>query len=322
MQTRRPHGSDMQTHTTYTDIPASARGSVLALGNFDGLHRGHQAVIAEARAIADRLSAPLAIGLFRPHPRRFFQPDGAPFRLMSPELRAELLPGLGVDTLFEIPFDTTLRDMDDTEFVDTVLHQGLGVRHVVVGEDYGFGKNRCGDVESLTRLGAERGIGTTPLAPVGLHKMYGKYGSTEIREALRKGDVFHAAHMLSRPWIVDGPVETGARRGRTIGFPTANVAFADRVRPLNGVYVVQVQVEGSDTWHGGVANTGTRPTVDGDEARVEAHIFDFDQDIYGKRIKVAFRSFIREERKFSGLDELKEQIAKDARGARAVLGLA
>ena len=309
----------MHTHHTYTDLPASARGSVLALGNFDGLHRGHQAVIAEARRIADSLSAPLGIGLFRPHPRRVFAPDSPPFRLMSAELRAELLPTLGVDHLFELPFDDTLRNMDDTQFVEAVLHRGLGIRHVIVGEDYGFGKNRCGNVESLTRLGAERGIGVTALSPVGLHPMYGKYGSTQIREALRKGDVFHAQHMLSRPWIVDGVVEMGAQRGRTIDFPTANIAFADRVRPLNGVYVVEVEVDG--TWHGGVANTGTRPTVGGEEARVEAHIFDFDADLYGQRIKVAFRSFIREEKKFDSFDALKTQIEQDAAGARAVLGL-
>ena len=311
----------MHSHLTYTDLPVSARGAVIALGNFDGIHRGHQAVIARAKAIADDLSAPLGIGLFRPHPRRFFRPDDPPFRLMSPELRAELLPTYGVDHLFELPFDNDLRQMDDVEFVDTVLHKGLGVAHVVVGEDYGFGKNRVGNVDSLTRLGEERGFGVTALSPVGLHEFYGKYGSTEIRDALRKGDVFHAAHMLGRPWIVDGPVEQGAQRGRTIGFPTANIAFGERVRPLNGVYVVQVQIEGSDIWHGGVANTGTRPTVDGEEARVEAHIFDFAEDIYGKRAKVAFRSFIREERKFSGLEELKTQIAKDARGARVVLGM-
>ena len=311
----------MHSHLTYTDLPESARGAVIALGNFDGIHRGHQAVIARAKSIANELSAPLGIGLFRPHPRRFFRPDDPPFRLMSPELRAELLPEYGVDHLYEIPFDADLRDMSDVEFVDTVLHRGLGVAHVVVGEDYGFGKNRVGNVDSLTRLGEERGFGVTALSPVGLHEFYGKYGSTQIREALRQGDVFHAAHMLGRPWIVDGPVEKGAQRGRTIGFPTANLAFGDRVRPLNGVYVVQVQIEGSDAWHGGVANTGTRPTVDGEEARVEAHIFDFDADLYGRRIKVAFRSFIREERKFAGLEELTSQIAKDARGARAVLGL-
>ena len=311
----------MHTHTTYTDLPASARGAVVALGNFDGLHRGHQAVIAEARRIASSLSAPLGIGLFRPHPRRFFQPDAPPFRLMSPDLRAELLPDLGVDHLFQIPFNETLRDMSDVEFVHEVLHRGLGAKHIVVGTDYGFGRDRVGDLDSLTRLGAERGIGVTGLDPVGLHRFYGKYGSTEIRKALRAGDVFHAAHMLGRPWTVDGVVQEGQRRGRTIGFPTANLDFADRVRPLPGVYAVEVRLPGGTEWRGGVANTGTRPTVDGEEARLEAHIFDYSGDLYGSRIHIAFRSFIREERKFGGLEELKTQIARDAEGARAVLGL-
>jgi len=178
----------------------------------------------------------------------------------------------GVERLYEIPFNNALRDMDDVEFVEQVLHQGLEIKHVVVGEDYGFGKNRCGDVESLTRLCAERDIGVTAMAPVGLHKLYGKYGSTEIRKSLQAGDVFHAQHMLSRPWIVDGIVSHGQKRGRTINFPTANLDFGDLVRPKFGVYV-------------------------------------------------RFRSFIRPEKKFESFDHLKEQIAKDALGARAVLGL-
>ena len=311
----------MRSHTDYRGLSQDARGAVIALGNFDGIHRGHQAVIARARAIADELSAPLGIGLFRPHPYRYFKPDAPPFRLMSAELRARLLPEYGVDHLFEIPFDNALRDMDDVRFVHEVLHEGLGVRHVVVGEDYGFGRDRVGDLASLTRLGGERGIGVTGLSPIGLHRFYGKYGSTEIRKALAKGDVFHAAHMLGRPWIVDGEVMEGQRRGRTIGFPTANLAFEDRVRPLNGVYVVQVRLPGETEWRPGVANTGTRPTVDGEEARLEVHLLDYAGDLYGRRIDVAFRSFIREERKFSGLDELKAQIARDADGARAVLGI-
>ena len=195
---------------------------MIALGNFDGLHRGHQAVIAKAQAIANNLGAALGIGLFRPHPYRFFKPDAAPFRLMSARIRAQVMDELGVKFLYEIPFSETLRDLDDTEFVEQVLHRGLGIRHVVVGEDYGFGKNRCGNVESLTRLCAERGIGVTAVSPVGLHELYGKYGSTEIRKALQEGDVFHAQHMLSRPWRVDGIVQKGQQRGRTINFPTAN----------------------------------------------------------------------------------------------------
>jgi len=312
----------MKTLQRYTNLTASDQGAVIALGNFDGLHRGHQAVIKRAQSIADDLGAPLGIGLFRPHPYRFFKPDAAPFRLMSARIREQVMAELGVEFLYEIPFDETLRDMDDTEFVDRVLHQGLGIRHVIVGEDYGFGKNRCGDVESLTRLCGERGIGVTAISPVGLHKLYGKYGSTEIREALQEGNVFHAQHMLSRPWRVDGIVQKGQQRGRTINFPTANLDFADLVRPKFGVYVVEVRIDGEDIWRPAVANTGSRPTVDGEEARLEVHLLDFDRDLYGQLIDVRFRSFIRAEQKFESFDALKNQIMQDANGARAILGLA
>jgi len=263
----------------------------------------------------------LGIGLFRPHPYLYFKPDAPPFRLMSPRTRATIMDELGVSRLYEIPFDDDLRDMDDTQFVENVLHQGLGIRHVVVGEDYGFGKDRCGNVESLTRLCAERDIGVTAMAPVGLHRFYGKYGSTEIRKALQDGDVFHAAHMLSRPWIVDGIVQKGEQRGRTINFPTANLDFGDLVRPKFGVYCVEARLENSTEWLPGVANTGNRPTVGGEEARLEVHIFDFDRDIYGQHIDVRFRSFIRPEKKFESFDALKTQIENDALGARAIFGL-
>ena len=310
----------MQSYDRYTDLSTADKGAVIALGNFDGLHRGHQAVIKQAKSIADELGAPLGIGLFRPHPFRFFKPDAAPFRLMSAELRAEIMPSLGVERLYEIPFTDTLRDMDDTDFVEQVLHQGLGIKHVVVGQDYGFGKNRCGNVDSLTRLCSERGIGVTALAPIGLHKLYGKYGSTEIRKALTEGDVFHAAHMLSRPWCVDGFVQKGAQRGRTINFPTANLDFGDLVRPKFGVYAVEVTLP-DGTHKYGVANTGNRPTVCGEEARLEVNIFDYGGDLYGQYLKVHFRAFIRAEQKFESFERLKEQIQKDADGARALFGI-
>ena len=311
----------MITLDHYDGLSAGQKGAVIALGNFDGLHKGHQAVIAQAGEIAKRLDADLGLAVFSPHPFAFFKPDAPPFRLMSKAMRAEILPSLGVSRLYEIPFNAPLRSMDDRAFVEQVLYRGLGVSHVVVGEDYKFGKNRCGDVHSLTRLCAERNIGVTALPPVGLHRIYGKYGSTEIRDALKLGDVFHAAHMLSRPWIVDGIVQTGAQRGRTIGFPTANLEFENLVRPKFGVYCVEVRLPGETVWRPGVANTGNRPTVDGEEARLEVHIFDFEQDIYGQHVAVRFRSFIREEKKFESFDALKDQIAKDAAGARAVFGL-
>lgn len=311
----------MKTLSQYKDLAPSDKGAVIALGNFDGLHRGHQVVIDHARKIAEKIGAPLGIGLFRPHPYRFFKPDADPFRLMSAELRAEIMAELGINLLYEIPFDNHLRDMDDVQFVDSVLHHGLGIRHVIVGEDYGFGKNRCGNVESLTRLCAERGIGVSAMKPVGLHKIYGKYGSTEIRKALRDGDVFLAAHQLSRPWQVNGIVQKGQQRGRTINFPTANLDFGELVRPKFGVYAVEARLGGETDWRYGVANTGHRPTVGGEAARLEVHIFDFDQDIYGQRLDVRFRSFIRAEKKFESFDALKAQITRDAQSARILFGL-
>ena len=310
----------MKSYDRYTGLTAADKGAVIALGNFDGLHRGHQAVITQAKIMADKLEVPLGIGLFRPHPFRFFKPDAAPFRLMSAQLRAEIMPSLGVERLYEIPFTDALRDMDDTQFVEQVLHQGLGITHVVVGKDYGFGKNRCGNVDSLTRLCEQRGIGVSALEPIGLHKHYGKYGSTEIRKALKDGDVFHAAHMLSRPWCVDGIVQKGAQRGRTINFPTANIEFADLVRPKFGVYAVEVTLpDGGHKY--GVANTGNRPTVGGEDARLEVNIFDYEGDLYGERLKVHFRAFIRPEQKFENFEALKAQIQNDADGAKALFGI-
>ena len=306
---------------SYSNVDSADQGAIIALGNFDGIHRGHQAVINKAREVAAQNNLPLALAMFNPHPTRYFKSDQAPFLLMSRKVRAEVMDEMGMDICYEIPFDDALRNMDDEEFVEIVLHKGLGISHVVVGDDFGYGKKRCGNIDTLIKHCAARNIGVTPVKPVGLHKLYGKYGSTEIRDALKNGNVFHAAHMLSRPWQVDGVVSLGAQRGRTIGFPTANIPFGDFIRPKHGVYCVELRLEGQDNWLPAIANTGTRPTVGGEEARIEAHIFDFDQDIYGQHVDVRFRSFIRAEMKFDSFDVLKDQIAKDAAGARAIFSI-
>ena len=293
---------------------------MIALGNFDGLHRGHQAVIAQARTFARHHKLPLAIGLFRPHPYRFFKPDAPPFRLMSAAYRTHVMPELGVDRLYEIPFNTELRDMDDAQFVTDVLYKGLGVRHVVIGEDFSFGKNRCGNVASLERLCAAYDIGVHTCAPLKLHRFYGKYGSTEIRKAIQAGDVFHAAHMLSRPWCVDGKVQRGDQRGRTIDFPTANLDFADLIHPKFGVYAVEVDLPDTRRAYG-VANAGMRPTVGGKALRLEVHIFNFSDDIYDAYVRVHLRSFIRPEQEFASLDVLKNQIGKDVRSVKTLFAL-
>jgi len=321
-KTTRPNSRPVvKIFKSISGLKSADKGAVIALGNFDGIHRGHQAVINAARSAAEAQGKSLGLGLFSPHPTRYFKPDLPPFLLMSRRVRREVLDGLGVSVCYEIPFDDALRNMDDEEFVEEVLHQGLGIAHVVVGDDFGYGKKRCGNIETLQKHCAKRGIGVTPIKPIGLHKLYGKYGSTEIRDALKNGNVFHAAHMLSRPWQVDGIVSEGAKRGRTIGFPTANIPFGEFIRPKHGVYCIEVRLEAGADWLPAVANTGTRPTVEGEEARIEAHIFDFDQDIYGQHVDVRFRSFIRAEQKFESFDVLKEQIAKDAAGARAVFSI-
>lgn len=310
----------MKIIDNYIGLDKLDHGSVIALGNFDGLHRGHQVVIERAAKIADVLKVPLAIACFRPHPVMFFRPDTPPFRLMSSRRRAITLSEMGVEKLYEIPFDDELKSMDDQEFVEKVLKDGLNVRHVVVGEDFKYGKDRCGDFETLKAHCEARGIGVTGIVPISLHQSYGKYGSTEIRQALRDGDVFFAAHMLSRPWIVDGEVVHGDHLGRTLGFPTANIDFTDRLRPRGGIYAAECRLDGEEEWRRGVAYIGKRPTLDGEDYRLEMHIFDFDQDIYGRILDVAFRAFIRDDVKFDGLDEMTVQMKKDADGARAVFG--
>ena len=311
----------MQIIDKYTGLPPEQKGAVIALGNFDGLHRGHQVVIAKAAEIANEKQAPLAVACFRPHPSQFFNPDVTPFRLMSARVRARLLKDMGVQIIYEIPFNQALTQMNDEEFVETVLHKGLGVRHVVVGKDFRYGKKRCGDYDSLLRHCQARGIGVSGVEPISLHQSYGKYGSTEIREALRAGDVFFAAHMLSRPWIVDGEVMLGDQLGRTLGFPTANLYFNDRIRPKAGIYAAECRIEGEELWRKGITYVGERPTVDGKDHRLEMHIFDFDADIYGRMLDVAFRTFIREDVRFDSLDALKVQMQKDCDGARAIFGL-
>ena len=311
----------MNIFNDYKGLEQSQHGAVVALGNFDGLHRGHKAVIDTATRIAKSKKAPLGIVCFRPHPVLFFRPETEPFRLMSARMRAKLLSDMHVDSLYEIPFTQELCNMTDAEFVRNVLRDGLGVCHVVVGKDFKYGRDRCGGYETLYNLCTKTGIEVTGLDPISLHKSYGKYGSTEIRNAIREGNVFFAAHMLSRPWIIDGEVMQGDQLGRTLGFPTANIYFEDRLRPLPGIYAAECRLDGESIWRQGVAYVGSRPTVDGKDHRLEMHIFDFDADIYGRILDVAFRSFIREDIKFDSLDDMITQMQKDVAGVRAVFGL-
>jgi riboflavin kinase/FMN adenylyltransferase len=297
-------------------IPAPWKGGAVALGNFDGVHKGHQALLARTAEHARALDAPLLVLTFEPHPRRFFVPDTGPFRLTMLPAKLRLLEQYGVQAALAQRFDTAFAALTADAFVDEVLLGGMGARHVVCGYDFTFGARRGGNVEMLREMGARRGFGVTVLDPVMREGEI--YSSTSIREALRAGWPSEAAELLGHAWEIEGIVEEGDKRGRTIGFPTANVALGEHLRPRFGVYAVRALIDGD--WRAGVANLGRRPTIGKLQENFEVHLFDFDGDLYGKVLRVALVDFIRPEMKFSGLDQLKAQIAADAKAARTILG--
>ncbi len=306
----------MWTFSKWQGLPPDARGATVALGNFDGVHLGHASVIRAAHAA--RPDAPLAVLTFEPHPREVFRPDDPPFRLtLSPE-RADALAALGVDILYELEFNHDFSLMTADDFVSQVLHEGLGARHLVSGQDFAFGHRRGGSTGTLAARAEALGMGLTLVPPV--TDAQGPLSSTRIRRALQDGYPEMATAELGRPWAIRGLVMHGDKRGRTIGFPTANVPLGRHLEPARGVYAVTARL-GDGSIHKGVANIGRRPTVNaGPESRLEVNVFDFDGDLYDQDITVALHAYIRTEVKFSGLDALKAQIAADAAEARRLLG--
>ncbi len=316
-----PPASRMRVHRHYDRLSGADRGSVVAIGNFDGVHRGHQAVIAEARRIASELGVPSSVLTFEPHPRSFFRPQDPPFRLTPLRLKAHALEALGVDLLFVVRFDARFAALSAERFVAEVIGRaGLAARHVVTGYDFVFGHGRAGNAVLLERLAKEHGYDYTAVSPVAAES--GEiYSSTQIRAYLQQGKPKQAARLLGRPWEIEGRVESGHQRGRTIGFPTANVRLAELLQPLHGVYAVRAGVDqGANTrWFDGVANFGSRPTVDGKSVWLEIHLFDFTGDLYGKHLRVAFIDFLRAEMKFPSFEALRTQIAQDSQAARELL---
>ena len=307
----------MQVFQDWRGLPEEARGAAVALGNFDGVHLGHAHLVRSLHAA--RPDLPLAVLTFEPHPRQMFRPQDPPFRLsLAPERRAALA-ALGVRLLYELPFDAAFAHLTAEQFVTEVLHQGIGARHLACGPDFAFGHRRGGDIDFLAQRAEQLGIGLTvvqPLADAG-----GPFSSSRIRRALQDGYPERATAELGRPWAIRGVVTHGDARGRTIGFPTANVPLGDHLEPARGVYAVMVRLPDGSV-HRGVANVGRRPTVNaGPESRLEVHLFDFEGDLYGQEISVALHAFLREEVKFPNLDALKAQIAQDAADARAMLDL-
>ncbi|RMF41194.1 MAG: bifunctional riboflavin kinase/FAD synthetase [Alphaproteobacteria bacterium] len=294
-------------------------GAVAALGNFDGVHLGHISVIEAARAEAARLSAPLGIVTFEPHPRSFFSPDAPPFRLMNREARAHRLQMLGVEILFELTFDARMAGRSAENFAREVLHEGLGLRHAVVGADFRFGKGRQGDAAMLQALGQAEGFGVT-IAPI-LHREGLEISSTAIRRALSAGDTRAAAAMLGHWHRIEGPVRQGDRRGRDLGFPTANLSLEGLHLPRYGIYAVLADIlDGPHAGHHlGVASLGTRPTFGDNPPNLEVYIFDFAGDIYGCHLSVALVEFIRPELQFDSVEALVARMRQDCEAARGIL---
>ncbi len=297
------------------------RGASVALGNFDGVHHGHRAVIERARARASELSAPLGVITFEPHPREFFGRAGEPFRLMSVDAKIHRLQKLGVELLYILEFNKDLSSMTAEEFATDVLAGAYGVRHVSVGADFRFGKGRSGDIAALASFGEKLGFTVEGVPLVGEGK---PFSSTAIREALHEGRPQDAAAMLGHWHRIDGPVQSGDRRGRQLGYPTANLALGGTVNPAFGVYAVFVDVlTGPHAGnYQGVASIGVRPTFGENAPNFEVHIFDFEGDIYGQDISVALVSRLRPERRFENLEALKAQMDADAAAARAALAAA
>jgi riboflavin kinase / FMN adenylyltransferase len=309
----------MRIITGHERTDPSARGAAAALGNFDGVHRGHMAVIDLTRAEAARLGAPLGVVTFEPHPRSFFAPDAAPFRLMNSTARAHRLEKLGIDILCELAFDADMAARSAESFARDVLAHGLGLAHVVVGADFRFGKGREGDAAMLARLGAAHGFGVT-VAPL-LAEDGTDISSTAIRHALAEGRPGDAARMLGHRHRIEARVAHGDKRGRLLGFPTANLPLDGLHLPRFGVYAVEVEVlDGPHRGrHGGAASIGTRPTFGENRPNLEVFLFDFAGDLYGAELSVALVAFLRPELAFDGIEPLVAQMHDDCDRARGIL---
>lgn len=301
-------------------LAPAQRGAAVALGNFDGVHRGHRAVLEAARDAGRRLNVASGVISFEPHPRRYFQADAESFRLMTTGQLARALDDVGIDRLYLLPFDAEMADLTDAQFAREVLAEGLGVVHVAAGFDVTFGKGRSGSPDALGVYGGDLGfsVSCTPemTTPAGA-----KLSSSAIREALMGARPHQATAILGRPFAIEGVVVHGDKRGRTIGVPTANVQLGDYVRPAYGVYATRTRLPDGRTVDG-VANLGVRPMFQTEEPLLEVWLFDFNDDIYGQVIETELVAWIRPELKFDGLEALKVRIDQDAAEARAALAAA
>ncbi len=306
----------MHVVTDNRHIPDGFAGGIVVIGNFDGVHCGHQMVIGQARqrAAADRL--PLVVMTFEPHSREFFAPEAPPIRLTPFSVKRRLLEGLGLDLLLALPFDRSFSRLTADAFVEQIIVNRLAAKQVVVGYDFAFGHKRSGNVDKLKDSARRHGFKVTVVDPVANSGLV--YSSSRIRDCLWQGAPGLAAQLLGHWWEVEGAVIAGDKRGRQLGFPTANFDLTGYIEPAFGVYAVRLGLleNGETVWHDGVANLGRRPTFGKTDAVLEVHVLDFSGDLYDRHCRVAFVDYLRSERKFDGLDSLKAQIAEDTAQAR------
>ena len=311
----------------YRSYQAAARGCVVAIGNFDGIHRGHKALIDAARIKAEELGAPLGIITFEPHPLQLLRPEMAPKRLTPFRTKIKILASLGVDRVYALTFNQALRQHSPAAFAQEILSEGLGIRHAVVGYDFRFGHKASGDTATLARLGESHDFGVTRVDPIGWHGEI--CSSSRVRHLVASGDVSGAADLLGHPFIIEGRVVDGDKRGRELGFPTANIRppkatspHGPAVWPVAGVYAVRASwlEDGQVVIADAAANIGQRPTFDDRQGRLlEVHLLDCDVDLYGKRLCTEFMAHLRSELPFADIEDLKAAMAKDCDDARTLL---
>ncbi len=310
-----PYKDGMDVYDDLSAVPAAAKGHIIAIGNFDGVHLGHRALLEHAKQLARYEGRLCGVLTFEPHPRKLFRPDEPPFRITPPLLKQRMLEGLGVDFVVTLNFDWDFASQSAENFVQKALIDILSPAHVVIGEDFRFGQLRKGNTKTIS----DAGIPVTTFSPVGSHEI-SKYSSTDIRNYIAAGEIKSANDILGWEWEIGGVIVRGDRRGHDLGYPTANVSMGDVLHPAYGVYATWVQIDGENEWRMAATNIGIRPMFEVAQGQIEAHILDFaDSDIYSRYLRVRPVKRLRGEAKFASIDDLIAQMAKDCAQAKMVL---